>query len=628
MGDRLDRFGGDRRPREQDDRDNGGDRPRRNFGDFAKDKDGEDGERPRRNGLNRNRTDPPWARDNNNEPQPSRERFDRAKSWRDRAPVDDQLGDTHTEKPRERNYERRWDRDRDQRQEREPEWFDEPVEEKTQKHTEEDFKKFMEEMKGGRKAAAAEPTPAPAIAPSAREDRFEPEKTKPSPAPAIELGTDKFFAAFAQATIDTPGNTPEAAKESAVPTPAAKPKTGSRFQTFFSSQQEESRRQPELSVPAAVPTPATATTNPLLALVGAASPQAPAHNQDSADKVAFQALIQKLQKQSLQATTPPSAGFSEPPPNHDMGRKSTGASPSPFMPYGQERREDPLARPPLPPQGQEMHGLRPQPNAQVPPMRPEQQMLNELLGQRHTGPSQGPPRAEQPPSRNNNSNAEFFLNLMQSSRGTQDLPRNDQPVMRMPQPSRPAQVPPTPDRELDFQRERNVPQHPAGRPTGLPSFFDEPQLHHREQDNRPQQPTQILQRQQGPPGLEQMHPNWIQAGGPQGPPPGRHMIPPPGLATNPRNAPPPGIFPPNFPMGAFPPEGMAGPPRNMPPPPGFFGGLGGPPPPGGPPGGPPSGPPGAFMPPPGMGFQSPEALGFGFDSRNLPPGAGGPFRRN
>ena len=475
-------------------------------------------------------------------------------------------------------------------------------------------------MKGGRKAAAAELAPALVAAPPAREDRLEPEKTKPSPAPAIELGTDKFFAAFAQATvIDSPSNTPEAAKESALPTPAAKPKTGSRFQNFFSSQQEESRRQPEPSVPAAAPTPATAATNPLLALVGATSPSAPAP-QDAAEKVAFQALIQKLQKQSLQATTPPSAGFSEPPPNNDMGRKSTGASPSPFMPYGQERRDDPLARGPLPPQGQDMHVPRPQPNQQLPPMRPEQQMLNELLGQRPPGPGQGPPRAEQPPVRTNNSNAEFFLTLMQSSRGTQDLPRNDQPVMRMPQPSRPAQVPPTPERELDFQRERSVPQHPAGRPAGLPSFFDEPQMHHREQDNRPQQPTQILQRQQGPPGLEQMHPNWMQTGAPQGPPPGRHMIPPPGLANNPRSAPPPGIFPPNFPMGAFPPDGMAGPPRNMPPPPGFFGGPGGPPPPGG--------PPGAFMPPPGMGFQAPEALGFGFDGRNMPPGAGGPFRRN
>ena len=203
-------------------------------------------------------------------------------------------------------------------------------------------------------------------------------------------------------------------------------------------------------------------------------------------------------------------------------------------------------------------------------------MLNELLGPRHPGPAQGPPRTEQPPSRVNNSNAEFFLTLMQGSRGTQDLPRNDQPPMRMPQPSRPAQIPPTPDRELDFQRERTGPQHPAGRPAGLPSFFDEPPMHHREQDNRPQQPTQILQRQQGPPGLEQMHPNWMQTGGPQVPPPGRPMIPPPGLANNPRSAPPPGIFPPNFPMGAFPPDGMAGPPRNMPPPPGFFGGPAGP----------------------------------------------------
>lgn len=631
MGDRPDRYGGDRRVRDQDDRENV-DRPRRNFGDFAKDKDGDDGERPRRNGMNnRNRSDPPWARDNNtSESQPARERFDRAKSWRDRANADDQSGEAHTEKPRERGYERRWDRERDQRQEREPEWFDEPVEEKSQKHTEEDFKKFMESMKAGRNAATTEPTPAPAAEAPTYDDRPEPGNSQTRPAPAMELGPDKFFAAFAPSTVvDPAGKAGEIAKENILPTPAPKPKTASRFQNFFSSQ-EESRRQTDPPTPAAVPAVPAPEMNPLLALAGFAPVPAPAMapglaagpapKQDVAEKVAFQALLQKLQKQSLQAsTTPPSAGFSEPPPNNELGgRKSSAASPSPFLPYLQERREDPLARGPLPP-NQEIHIPRPQQNPHMPSVRSEQQMLHELLGQRHPMANQGPPpRTEQPPSRNNNSNAEFLMTLMQSSRGPQEFQRNEPLVMRMPQPSRPAQIPPTPDREPDFQRERhNGLQYPSGRPTGLPSFFDEPQLLHREQDNRPQQPTQILQRQPAPPGLEQMHPNsWMQAGGPQGPPPGRPMIPPPGLANNPRGAPPPGIFPPNFPMGAFPPEAMAGPPppRNMPPPPGFFGG--------------PGGPPGGFMPPPGMGFQAPEALGFGFDGRNMPPGAGGPFRRN
>ncbi|RYP54631.1 hypothetical protein DL769_010315 [Monosporascus sp. CRB-8-3] len=612
MGERPDRYGGDRRSRDQDDRENG-DRPRRNFGDFAKDKDGEDGERPRRNGLNRNRSDAPWARDNNNEPPTARERFDRAKSWRDRAPVDDQSGETNAEKPRDRGHERRWDRDRDHRQEREPEWLDEPVEEKPQKHTEEDFKKFMENMKAGRNTAAAGPTLAPAIEPSAREDKTESEKTQAMSVPAIELGPDKFFAAFGQSTaIETTGKAGEVAKENVLSTPAPKPKTASRFQNFFSSQ-EESRRQTEPPTPAAA-CPLAAEVNPLLALAGAAPP-ASAPKQDAAEKVAFQALLQKLQKQSLQASTPPSGGFSEPPPNDDFSRKNSVASPGQFLPFVPERREEPLIRGPVL-QNQEIHAPRPQQGMHMPSIRSEQQILHELIGQRHAGPNQGPVRAEQTPSRNNNSNAEFLMTLMQSSRGIQELQRNEQPIMRMPQPSRPAQIPATPDREPDYQRERSS---QVGRPTALPGFFDEPQLHHREQDSRPQQPTQILQRQQAPPGLEQMHPSsWMQAGGPQVPPPGRPMIPPPGLANNPRNAPPPGIFPPNFPVGAFPPpEGMGGPPpRNMPPPPGFFGGPGGP-------------PPGGFMPPPGMGFQAPEALSFGFDGRNMPPpGAGGPFRRN
>lgn len=614
MGERPDRYTGDRRARDQDDRENG-DRPRRNFGDFAKDKDGDDGERPRRNGLNRNRTDPPWARDNN-EPQTGRERFDRAKSWRDRAAADDQAGEAHNEKPKERAYDRRWDRD--QRQEREPEWFDEPVEEKSQKHTEEDFKKFMESMKAGRNAAAAEEAPRPAAESPAREE-FERPQTKP--APAMDLGPDKFFAAFSQSTVIEPGMAGDVTKENILPlplpTPVPKPKTASRFQNFFSSQ-EESRRQPDPPTPAAPPAAPAPEMNPLLALAGIAPQGGPAPKQDVAEKVAFQALLQKLQKQSLQAsTTPPSGGFSEPPPNPDFARKGSVASPNQYLPYLQERREDPMARGPLPP-NQEIHVPRPQQNVNLPSIRSEQQMLHEMLSQRHPPPNQGPPRAEQLPSRSNNSNTEFLMTLMQSSRGTQELQRNEPPIMRMPQPSRPAQIPPTPDREADFQRERHGGlQHQPGRPPGLPTFFDDPQLHHREPDARPQQPTQILQRQPAPPGLEQMHPSWMQAGGPQGLPPGRPMIPPPGLANNPRGAPPPGIFPPNFPMGAFPPEAMAGPPppRNMPPPPGFFGGPAGP-------------PPGGFMPPPGMGFQAPEALGFGFDGRNLPPGAGGPFRRN
>ncbi|KAI2606882.1 uncharacterized protein GGS25DRAFT_493635 [Hypoxylon fragiforme] len=602
MGDRPERFGGERRVRDPDDRENG-ERPRRTFGEFAKEKEGEEGEKPRRNGgTNRHRADQPWLRENNDASSAPRERFDRARSWRER---DEQhQAEVHQERPRERGFERRWDRDRDQRQERDPEWYAEPAEEQPQARTQEDFKKFMDSMKAGKNPVKAEPTPKSSAEASAPPEKVEIEKTKAKSTPAIEIGPDKFFAAFAQSTsIEGAGNAGEPSKENAVP--VMKPKSGSRFQTFFSSQ-EESRRQVENPVPV-VSAPPPPEMNPLLAMAGAQSGSQPQSQNDVAEKVAFQALLQKLQKQTLQ-TPPPTSGFSEPPPNH------AAASPGPFQPYIQERRDEPLARglPPNLPPNHDAHTPRPQLNPQFAGMRTEQQMLHEIISQRHVGQNQPAMRSEQPPSRNSSSNAEFLMTLMQSARPAPEVQRNEQLTMRMPQPSRPAQILPTPDRDLDYQHERNTPLHQVGRGANLPSYFDEPPMHHREQDNRPQQPTQILQRQV-PPGLDQMHPAaWMQNNGQQLPPPQRPMIPPPGLAGNPRNGPLPG-FPPNFPMGAFPPEGIAAPPRNMAPPPGFFGG---PPPP----------PPG-FIPPGMGGFQGPENVGFGFDHRGMPPPPGA-FRRN
>ncbi|CAJ2513683.1 Uu.00g018020.m01.CDS01 [Anthostomella pinea] len=619
MGDRPDRFGAERAPRTPDDRENNAERPRRTFGEFAKEpKEGEDSEKPRRNGLARNRSDQPWTRDSNEAP-PQRERFDRFKSWRERG-ADDNAEPQH-ENPRERTYERRWDRDRDHRQERDPEWLDEPAEEHPQGRTEEDFLKFMANMKG-KSSAKAQPAPTSMFDGANSHEKLEIEKPKMQSVrstTAVELGQDKFFAAFASG-MDGPGTPGDVVKENAAP--ALKPKSGSRFQTFFTSQ-EETRRHIESPAPAPAAPPAS-QVNPLLAMLGAPQPRA-GSQADSSEKVAFQALLQKLQKQTSTASTPPSAGgFAEPPPMHEYVPSNAIASPGPFHPYGQERRDELLARGP-PSQPQELHTPRPQQNTQFAAMRPgpEQQMLHDLIGQRHPSQNSGAGRVDQPSSRNSNHNAEFLMKLMQQgSRSGPELQRHDQPVMRMPQPSRPAQIPPTPDREPDYQRERGASQHQGGRPSGLPSFFDEVPMHHREQETRPQQPTQILQRQQGPPGLDQMHPNnWMQAGAQQMPPPGRPMIPPPGLPGNQRNGPMPGAFPPNYPIPGFPPpDAMAGPPRNMAPPPGFFTG----------------GPPG-FMPPPGMGtpgmgtpgmvgFQGPEPLGF-FDGRGMPP-PGGPYRRN
>ncbi|KAJ1333447.1 neural Wiskott-Aldrich syndrome protein [Microdochium nivale] len=625
MGDRPERAAGDRRPREQEGEI--GDRSRRNFGEFGKDKEPDDG--TRRNALGRTRVEQTWSRgetggQTDSPPAPARERFDRAKSWRDRN-AEEQQSDVFAEKPRDRGHERRWDR-----QEREPEWLDEPAEDKAQAHTQEDFQKFMDSMKAAKNAQNTEAgSPAPQ---SDLLSRGRPQDNGPATREImtpIESGPDKFFAAYGQGSSlePSPGApTPDAQKENVVPSK----QKASRFQNFFSNQ-EETRRHVEATPP---PPPRQAPPpgfNPLLELLSA-GPSAvarPPHpdlgsppQNEVAEKVAFQALLTKLQKQSF-SSPPNGGGYPEPPPSHELGLpKGTLGSPGSFLPYGQERRDMPMHR--GPPQNPDLHAPRPQQQMHMAAGRPEQ-MLHELLGQRQNTHSQGLPRNELPLNRNSNSNTEFLMTLMQgSSRGGMEPLRHDQPPMRMPQPSRAAQMPQTPDRESDYQRERSTSQHHGGRPGGLPAFFDESHLQqHRDQDSRglPQQPTQILQRQ-GPPGLDQMHPSsWMQQGGAgQQMPPGRPMIPPPGLGASSRNGPPvPGMFPPNFPMGNFPPpEGMPpGPPRNMVPPPGFFGG-------------PP--PPGFMGPPPGMGgFQGgPEGLGFGFDGRGMPPppAANGPYRRN
>ncbi|KAK9413852.1 hypothetical protein SUNI508_11548 [Seiridium unicorne] len=603
-GDRNDRFGGERRPR--DNQEETTDRPKRsNFGEFSKDKEADDGEKPRRNGLNRNKTEePPWNRGNNgdNEPPPTRERFDRAKSWRERAaPPEDQPAD---EKPRNRNL-GRWDRD--QRQEREPEWFDEPVEEKPQAHSIQDLQKFMESMKAQRRGdAPAEQTSVPNINTSMRDAAFEAEAAKVKSAPAVEMGPDQFFAKYAS----TPGADTENPLELPKEPASAKPKGGSRFGSFFASQQG---RQTEPSTPAVAP-PAP-EPNPLLFFGGApqAAP-APASHAPSLplgnlggtdDRAAFENILLKLKKQHITSSTPPSGGYPAP-TQQERGPQSSIASPGPYPPFGLEHREGPPSRGPPPPQ--EIHGPRQQPPSYLPqgPMGSEGQLLQNLIAQRQPMASQTAGREQ---AQTRNSQTEFLMSLMQSGRNAPEAQRTE-PLIRMPQPSRPAQIPQTPDREPDFQRERGGSQQ-QGRPQGPPGFFDEPHIRH-EQDNRRQQPTQILQRP-GPMGLDQLQPNWIQAGGQQLPPgPGRTMIPPPpGLAGNPRNPPMPGMFPPGFPpMGAFPPDGM----RGMGPPPGLFGG---PPPPG-------------FIPPGmGAGFHGgPEALAYAFDARGMPPPGAGSFRRN
>ncbi|PSS02307.1 hypothetical protein BD289DRAFT_478960 [Coniella lustricola] len=646
------RMGGDTRHnerglKERDEHDPTKDR-RRNF-----DSEVEEGDAPRKNGLNRARADP-WFKESLAKPAETpertsnRERIDKAKSWRVQDADDKSTSNPRPERVNDR-HERRWDRDRDHRPaEREPEWLDEPLEERGAGHTEADLKKFMESMKAGKSGPKLDGAAGDTLEGSPGLPSFfsaEPPAVKS--APALEKGPDKFFAAFGEAHLAA--TSPDVSdKAETAKMPAVK---SSRFANLFSSQTVEISAHTEPPTPAAVPPP---LNGGLLEL-----------QQSDADKQAFAALLSKLQHPRLGeqhgTPTPPTlGGYSQPPsvqsqkPAHDpirelnqtLAQKAHITSPEPVIPYGMGRGEEPRLRS-VPPGGPEIMAPRPVlPPSQPPSTRPDQ-MLQDLVNQRHNAQSQGSGR----PDYSSEPQAAFLMQLMQN-RIPQD-PRPIEQIMRHPQPQRQTSIPHFQDREPDFMRDRmpnqmqshmsnQIPgQIPNQLPNQMPNQqrqmrppappvvgFAEEQFRRADDPTRLMQPPQILQRQgMAPPGLEGMpgqQPLWH---GQQGPPGGQRqppMILPPGFQGGQR--PPTGPMPPGpFNLGAMPPV-MFSPPDVMPggqrvqPPPGFF------------PGGPPPGP--GFMPPtsPGMagGFPGPEGMMFPnpFDGRGgMPPPGAAPFRR-
>lgn len=641
-----------RQPREREDRETPQTRTLRPFDPFSREKDNEDPEARPRNGLGRNKSEP-WFK---NEPPEThapekRERIDKAKSWRDREhkepePVDDRNAT--------RTHGGRWGRD--QRVEREPEWLDEPLEEQPEAHTQQDFQKWMEEMKKAKNSSSSATSKPTTI--EAAEAIIEATKPPVQSAP-VESGPDKFFMAFgSNAGLDnatTPGEQKETASRAK---PAGK---SSRFTSFFSQPQEEARVKTEPVTPMVGPPMGSGQPlGPLGPLGGMSNvgnmgnmghmggmssmpglsglgglgglggmggmPPHPMHPGQAPapeeERQAFAQLLMKLQKQSMTATPPGPSPFAVPPQGTpDAAKKNAIASPeSPFQQYGGDRRMDgPMGRPP-PQHAPEILSPRPQPQA-----RPDQ-LLQDLVGHHQRVSSQGTGR---PDNARNNSNAEFLMNLMRAGPPPDQVrnePRNDQFMMRMQQPQKQPQMPPMNEREPDYGRDNRGPPQRQMRPQPPPGFPMDDSFHGQEPDGRSNQPTQILQRPPPPPGLDQMPPNWM-PGGQMPPPQGRGpMIPPPGLAGGlSRNIPMPHMFPPNFPPGAMPPppEAMGGmPPRNMPPPPppGFFGG-----------------PPHGFMPPGlGPGFNGPPGPehgfpGLPFENRGMPPsgnaGRGAAFGR-
>lgn len=620
----------ERRFRDREEKE-GKERPTRGFDSYSRDSRDRDHEHgheggTRRNGIGKGRSEQSWFRDSNEPPPTPRDRTsngdkyaDRSRGWRER---------DRDERPADRagDRDRRWDRDRDHqhRQEKEPEWMDEPAEEKSHGHTQEDFERWKEAMAGkdGRSGAGKAPMEEPPSSSlpdlSGQASFFGLDNPKMDKLLAIETGPDKFFGKFLGNKEEPGPMSPENPKPEGQP--AARPGKASRFTSFFSPQEEVPKRHSEITSPTSAPPPGG-----LGALFSNSN-----NDQSAAEKEAFQALLQKLQRQSLaNSSTPPADPSYQPkPPPGDMIANNPLGSPDVFQQYRSEVLDE--QRPSS--HNSQQHALQDLLNQRnsagsQPSIRPEQ-MLQELVGQRQNALSQSSVRSDQPQGRNKNT--EFLMGLMQGSKNVPDPQRTEQILMGMRLQQKPVdsrqlqQQQFLLEREQELQREalaqrdRSASQRQTRPPP--PGFFDDPAFQrgppaqHENAGRNPPQPTQILQRPP-PPGLEQLPPNWAPPPPGQLPPPQqRHIAPPPGLAGPPnRGMPmPQQMLPPGFPMQNFlPPEPpMGGPPRNMQPPPGFF-----------------NGPPPGFIPPGMSGFQGPEGMVFGgpFDGRGPPPQAG--FRR-
>ncbi|CAK7273785.1 hypothetical protein SEPCBS57363_005826 [Sporothrix epigloea] len=561
----LNRFGrDDRKSRDRDDIDTSGrDRPRRTF-----DRDGGDdnADGPRRNGPssrvpwfnrdnnsstigNGNAIDDRSDRNDRNDRGTQRDRIDRARNWRDRVP-DSQSNDSFRDRNNDRGgYDRRWDRDRDyfhnQRVERDPEWMDEEAAFADDVpadgsggvvgfgssgsggdgggHTEEDLRRFIAEMKG-RNADGAKPNEqASGDDAAAKTWRAEPVST-----PAVEPGPDRFFEQFIKTTKAEDGSIADADAAAN----KAKSSKASKFSSFFSSQS-----QTEPSTPAALPAPAaphspsknegmsgmggfggfggfggTSGTGDASSGAGGLNLLAAMAPPDAAEKEAFQALLLKLQRQTLgstgsagSTTSPAAPGSinigSSPGPNDSRtpvsivptfqesrtaalntttSRQHNGlTSPDPLLPPGSQshsridgRNQLRFQQGGMPQQQQPQQSLQDllmqrqqqpltspgQLSGQSPPVtaRPEQ-MIQELLLQRQqhaVSQEGGQPRPEPPSSgpgpslEASNSQTDFLMKLMQS-RGP-DARRSNDLTMRMPQPQKQVNIPSVSDREAEL----------------------------------------------------------------------------------------------------------------------------------------------------------------------------------
>ncbi|KHJ35219.1 hypothetical protein EV44_g2096 [Erysiphe necator] len=581
-----------------------------------------DRERGHRNGgLGRGRNEISWLKDKDNHELSSgsknrhlNENFaDRSRGWRGREKEErfDNRREKFTDKIRDKpdQSDRRWDRNRDHRHQNEPEWMEDPGEERQQVHTLEDFEKWKEQMQGKDKIAKIE---AEDKSSDNHKLSFTEEKSKVEIPLDLDPGVDKFLDLNSSKEENTSDSIVKSVSEGTV-----KPKTfgkASRFTSFFNIQEESQKNSLESSS-----TAQQFSSNGLKSPFNASA-------QSEIEKEAFQQLLQKLQRQTLQASNPITlqnvapqlqptipervSGIdtlsqeiyqNHPIEHQDEGRTNTRLSQQPFQELFSQR------------QMAESQNL----------IRPEQ-ILQDLISQRQNVLGSNSSRDDQNSSRE--INTEFLMGLMQGGKSAPES-RRSEPIHLEMQPKsekRPISKNTTMDLEQEIKREnmthpeRNVPDRHT-RPQPPPGFFDD--------SSYPQSSALLLDRQSGhpqPAQILQQSPllgldmNWErQAQLPlQQHRHVQNLAPPPGLANNlSRVMPiPHQAFLPGFTMGNFPPlDVMSVSPQNIQiqPPPGFF-----------------NGPPHGFLPPTIGGFQVPENMAYGaapFDGRRPP--SQGTFRR-
>ncbi|RKF73918.1 hypothetical protein GcM1_242138 [Golovinomyces cichoracearum] len=578
-------------------------------------------ERSHRNsGLGRGRHDPSWFKEkeynevhlNSKDRHNTGEKHvDRSRGWRGKEK--DDRDDSKVEKYMEKNGEkqdqadRRWDKSRDQRHENEPEWMEDQVEEKHQAHTLADFEKWKEQMQGKDKAVKSmvgdrfnDPdTPLTAV-----------EKSKIETPLDFDPGLDKFLGLINSKEEKRTDSMLEASNDIEKKTKI----TGkaSRFTSFFTSQDESHKINQDLQVDTQSLSPDTVKN--------------PKNNaQSDAEKEAFQQLLLKLQRQTLQASSSLENSPSQSKPS--VLENISSASPRTqdvYQNYKNECHDEIRSKTRLSQQAfQDIFTQRQIASSQN-AVRPEQ-MLQELVSQRQNALGQASITIDQHQPRN--ANTEFLMGLMQSAKSAADSKQLDAIHLGMPSKSDNCQIlqQVTTDCEQELQRDaviqpdRSAPERHA-RPQPPPGFYDESIF--------PRSPALLLDRKLGnsqsttiiqrppPPGLDvgwdcQSHL-----------PPSQHrhtqnIAPPPGLPNNHNRLvpiPQQQVFPPGYPVGNFSlPDVMSASPRNiqMQLPPGFF-----------------NGPPQTFMPPTMGGFQGPDSMSFGgapYDGRGPPPQ--GSFRR-